>query len=66
MYWIAFKFVMYRKLVVIGEMVDVERGSIVVDFTVMNVNSGSLEKPNKVVDLLQIRDVQVEEVLNGS
>ena len=47
-------------------MVDGERGSIVVDFTVTNVGSGSLEKPNNIVDRLQIRHVQVEEVLNGS
>ena len=30
------------------------------------VESGSLEKPKNVVDRLQIRDVQVEEVMNGS
>ena len=47
-------------------MVDGERGSIVVDFTTMNVESGSLEKSKNVVDRLQIQDVQVEEVLNGS
>ena len=47
-------------------MVDGERGSIVVDFTAMNVENGSLEKPKNVVDHLQSRDVQVEEVLNDS
>ena len=47
-------------------MVDGERGSIIVDFTTTNVESGSLEKPKNVVDCRQIRDVQVDEVLNGS
>ena len=47
-------------------MVDGERGSIVVDFTATNVESGSLEKPKNVVDRLRSQDVHVEEVLNGS
>ena len=48
------------------KMVDGERGSIVVDFTITDVEIGSIEKLKNVVDRLQIRDVQVEEVLNGS
>ena len=47
-------------------MVDGERGSIVVDFRAANMESGSLEKAKNLVDRLQIRDLQVEEVLNGS
>ena len=33
---------------VTGEMVDVERGSILVEFTVTNVQCGSLEKAHNV------------------
>ena len=48
---------MYRNLVVTGEMVDVERGSILVEFTVTKVKCGSLEKAHNVFDRLQIQDL---------
>ena len=40
-----------------GEMVDVERRSTLVEYTVTNVKCGSLEKEHNVFDHLQIRDV---------
>ena len=54
---------MYKNLVATGEMVDVERESILVKFTVMNVKCGSLEKAHNVFDRLQIRDVQARNTL---
>ena len=41
---------------VTGEMVDVERGSILVEFIVTNVQCDSLENAHNVFDRLLIRD----------
>ena len=43
---------------VTGEMVDVERGCILLEFTLTKLKCGSLEKTHNVFDRLPILDVQ--------
>ena len=49
---------MWRNLVVIGEMVDVERGSILFKFTDMYVKCSCLEEAHNVFGHLQNQDIE--------